>query len=40
MASEAVFDKAAISVPFSNLIFMIFQSLRVGPEVHKWHLKS
>ena len=26
MASEAVFDKAAMSVPFSNLIFIIFQA--------------
>ena len=39
MASK-VFNKAAMSVPFSNLIFMIFQTLRGGAEVHKWHLKS
>ena len=26
MASNAVLNKAAISVPFSNLLFMIFQA--------------
>ena len=34
MASKAVFNKAAISVPFSNLVFMIFQSLRGVRDPH------